>query len=246
MSFLVLLTGTIFSKTLWGLGIGLICVLIIYFLAKLPIKSTLRIILKAIPFILILIVLQVAFSRPVETDKIIWEWAGIRITNIVLWHAIILFSRFIVLIFLINAFVMSLSTSQITSALFYLLKPLEKIRFPVNDLTMVVQITLRYIPMVAQRAEKIAKAQASRGADWDQHGFNPIKQAKRVFPLIIPIIINSLKQAEVMAVAMESRGFNAAEKRSSYYELDFNWLDGLLIISAILLSIAMLLMGILG
>jgi len=118
-----------------------------------------------------------------------------------------LVTKFIVLILLINAIVMSLSTSQITTALFYLLKPFEKIGFPVNDLTMVVQVTLRFLPIIAQTAEKTAKAQASRGGDWEQKGFNPIRQAKRVVPLIVPLIVGSLKRAETMALAMESRGF---------------------------------------
>ncbi len=31
---------------------------------------------------------------------------------------------------------------------------------------MVMQITLRFVPLLAQTAERIAKAQASRGAEW--------------------------------------------------------------------------------
>jgi energy-coupling factor transport system permease protein len=120
---------------------------------------------------------------------------------------------------------------------------LEIIRFPVNDLTIIVQITMRYLPLVALSAEKIAKAQASRGGDWEQRGFNPIKQATRIIPLIVPIFVNSLKQAETMAIAMESRGFNAAKKRSSYYDLHTNIVDWILIIISISISVLMLLSG---
>lgn len=241
--FVLMLVGSLFAPNLWGLSLSFLLILLIYFFGKLPIKPALRGVRRALPFILILIVLQILFAAPTESDVILWEWIGIEITQDILYNAVLLINRFIVLIMLINALVMSISTSQISAALFHLLKPLEKIGFPVNDLTMVIQITLRYIPLVAQSAEKIAKAQASRGGDWEQRGFNPIRQAKRVLPLIIPIIINSLKQAETMAVAMESRGFNAADKRSSYYQLTFNWQDGLFILVMIMLSTVIILSG---
>jgi energy-coupling factor transport system permease protein len=115
--------------------------------------------------------------------------------------------------------------------------------FPVNDLTMVVQITMRYIPLVAQLAEKTAKAQAARGADWEKRGFNPIKQAKQVIPLIVPLIINSLKAAETMALAMESRGFNAAHQRSSFHVLRLTREDFALLLISSIFSLLILFSG---
>jgi len=182
---------------------------------------------------LALALLQIALGKKVDSDVIFTTLFGIIITKRAIISAGMLLGRFFLLIILLNGFAMTISTSQISAALFYLLKPLEVIRFPVNDLTMVVQIAMRFLPMLAQSAEKIVKAQASRGGDWDQSGFNPVRQAKRVLPLIVPLIVNSLKQAETMAIAMESRGFNAAEKRSSFYELVFTWMDGLCVLVAI-------------
>ena len=103
---------------------------------------------------------------------------GLEVFQASVLGALILLLRFIALICLLNAVVMTISTSQITAALFYFFKPFEKLGFPVNDLTMVMQITLRFIPLVAQITEKTAKAQAARGGNWEQRGFNPIKQAK--------------------------------------------------------------------
>lgn len=234
LALISLFIGLIFSSRLWILGIGLGIVLIIYGLAKLPLKPAWRGVRRSIIFIVLLSLLQVFFYRAGETGAVVWTVFGFPITEAALLSASLLVTKFIVLILLINAMVMSLSTSQITTALFYLLKPFEKIGFPVNDLTMVVQVTLRYLPLIAHTAEKTAKAQASRGGDWEQKGFNPIRQAKRVLPLIVPLIIVSLKRAETMALAMESRGFNAAEARSSYYELHFGAEDALLLAAGIL------------
>jgi energy-coupling factor transport system permease protein len=238
LSFFFLFIALVFARSIWGLVLGSFSVLIIYAVSRLPIRSTWRGILRALPFILILAILQLVFTSPAEPYNVLWTFFGLEISTTAVYSAAMLIFRFIVLIAHLNVLVMSLSTAQITAALFYILKPLEKLHFPVNDLTLVAQITLRYLPLVAQMAEKTAKAQAARGGDWEQKGFNPIRQAKRVIPLIVPLIINSLKRAEIMAMAMESRGFNAAKQRSSYYQLTFDWQDwGLLLISLAISSL---------
>ena len=233
--FLAVFMSVVFSTGFIRLVIGLLIVLLIFVIANLPLRPAVRGIRKALPFLLFLAVLQILLGSQTAGDVIIWSPFGFGVTQRAAINAVMLVSRFTVLILLINCFVMTLSTAQLTAAQFYLLKPLEKIGLPVNDLIMVVQITMRFLPLIAQSAEKIAKAQAARGGDWDQRGFNPIRQAKRVLPLIVPLIVNSLKQAETMALAMESRGFNAEDKRSSYYALKFTWIDtGVLLVSIVM------------
>jgi energy-coupling factor transport system permease protein len=231
LAYLALFIGVVFTRDFVGLGIGFVCVLLFYLLAQIPLNPALKGIMRALPFLLILALLQILLGGRTDTDLIITNIFGFGVTQRSVFNASMLLARFALLIVLINGFVTTLSTAQITAAMFYLLKPAEVVRFPVNDLLMVVQITMRYLPLIAQTAEKIAKAQAARGGDWEQRGFNPIRQAKRVLPLIVPLIVNSLKRAETMALAMESRGFNAGEKRSSYYALQFTWMDGVFLLS---------------
>lgn len=239
--FVVLFIGLVFTPGFSGIGLGLFVLLLIYLMAGLSILPALKGVLRALPFLLILAIIQLLFGSHAGTSETLWEIFGLAITLQSVLSAGLLITRFSVMIILINVSVMILSTAQITAALFHLLKPLEKLRFPVNDFTMVVQITLRYLPMIAQTAEKIAKAQAARGGNWEQRGFNPVGQAKRVLPMLIPLMISSLKKAEIMALAMESRGFNAAEKRSSFYELKLSWIDGVLVLLIILISLTMIL-----
>ncbi len=234
--YIALFAAMVFTPRFGGLAIGLLCVMVVYLAAQIPLKPALKGIRRALPFLLILGVLQILLGSLTATDVIIWRPLGFAVTQRSLVNAGMLLSRFMVLIVLLNGFVMTLSTAQITAAQFYLLKPLEKIGFPLNDLTMVVQITMRYLPLIAQMAEKIAKAQAARGGDWEQRGFNPVQQAKRVLPLIVPLMVSSLKRAETMALAMESRGFNAGVERSSFYELKFSWLDAVFLLIAFAVS----------
>ncbi len=243
IAFLLIFFSLVFTPDLSGLGLGLVTAVLIYIIARLPFRSTWRNILRAFPFVLILALLQIIFMQDGTTSQVLFEIFGKSIQFHAVISAVILIVRFILLIGNLNAIVMTLSTSQITASLFYMLKPFEKVGFPVNDVTMITQITLRYIPLLAQIAEKTVKAQAARGGDWERRSFNPIKQAKMVIPLIVPIIVTSLKRAETMAIAMESRGFNAAKKRSSYYELAFTWQDGLLLGVSLLMAVLILLSG---
>jgi energy-coupling factor transport system permease protein len=235
--YVFLFIGIIFSPQISGLSVGLLLVLLIYWAAQIPLLPAWQGIRRALPFLLILALLQILMGTRTETDLVIGQILGFAVTQRAADNALMLLARFSVLIVLLNGFMMTLSTAQITSAQYHLLKPLEKLGFPINDVTMVMQITLRFLPLIAQSAEKIAKAQAARGGDWDQKGFNPIRQAKRVLPLIVPLMVSSLKRAETMAMAMESRGFNAGESRSSYYALKFSWQDGVLLLFALAVSI---------
>lgn len=243
LSFITLFIGVTMARDFLGIGFGFVAVLLIFVLSKVPFKQAWYGIKRALPIILILAVLQILFSSQLESERILWTIFGFDLTQSAGESAVMLVVKFLLLITLLNGLTMSISTAQITSALFYLLKPFEKLGFPVNDLTMVVQITLRYLPLFAQLAEKTAKAQAARGGDWEKVGFNPVRQAKRVLPLFVPLIVNSLKRAETMAVAMESRGFNAADKRSSFYAMKFTWNDAILLLFSVALSTTMIITG---
>lgn len=246
LTFVLVFAAIIISPGLLGVTFGGVLVIFLFIISKLPLKTTLLGIRQAIPFIFLLGIIQLLFfSRP-EQDEILWTVFTFQITTAAAHSALMLIIRFIVLISLLNSLAATLSTSQITTSVFYLLKPIEKIGFPVNDLTMVIQVTLRFLPVIAQTAEKTAKAQAARGGDWDKRGFNPIRQAKRILPIIIPVFTSSLSHAEKMALAMEARGFSAADKRSSLYELQFTWIDATLLLFAVAASILIIYFGLLS
>ncbi len=233
---LMLLVGFTFTESLWALAGGFLIILLLYQLAKLSAKSAGQAFLRALPFLLFLAILQVFLTPIHQNAPGVLTILGREITTEGLRVAVLLIFRFLALISLLNLLVMSISTAQMTAALFHLLKPFEKMGFPINDLTMVVQVTLRFIPLIAELATRIAKAQAARGAQWDEQGFHPVKKAKRILPLFVPLIINSLKRAQTMALAMDSRGFNSANQRSSFYELRMNGQDWLLILLSLIVS----------
>jgi energy-coupling factor transport system permease protein len=243
LAFVFLLMALTFTPSLVSLSAGFLIILGVYGLSSLSPGGVFKSILRALPFLLLLALLQVFLTPGAGNPQVLFTLWGLTITLRGVLQAAALILRFLALILTLNLMIMAISTAQMTAALFHLLKPFEKIGLPVNDITMVVQITLRFIPLIAQQAEKIAKAQASRGADWEKRGFNPIRQARRVIPLIVPLIVTSLRRAETMAAAMDSRGFSAAQSRSSFYKLQFSGWDWVLTAGAVFTSIGLLLLG---
>src|SRR5690625_7886312 len=83
-----------------------------------------------------------------------------------------------------------------------LFRSLNKIKFPVHELALMMSISLRFIPTLMQETDKISKAQASRGVDFRT---GPIKERiKAIVPLLVPLFISAFKRAEELAMAMES------------------------------------------
>ena len=73
------------------------------------------------------------------------------------------------LIFIIiysSALTYTTSTSEITYAVERLLKPFNN-TIPVNDIAMIITLTLRYIPTLTMESDRIIKAQKMRGINFD-------------------------------------------------------------------------------
>jgi energy-coupling factor transport system permease protein len=114
------------------------------------------------------------------------------------------------------------SPVQFTDGLSILLKPFNKVGFPVQQFTIIISIALRFIPIIALEADKIIKAQISRGANLENS--NIVKKIYSILPIVTPLLISSIKKADDLAVAMETRCFNS-NKRSKMKKLFFTKYD---------------------
>lgn len=103
---------------------------------------------------------------------------------------------------------------EITNALEWLMKPLKVIHFPVHEIAMTISLALRFIPTLLEETDRIMKAQASRGVDFE-HG--KLKEKIRaIISLIIPLFISSFQRSGELADAMEARGYDPSAKRTKY------------------------------
>lgn len=243
VAYTLLLAATTFTKSLQGILIALGVVLILFYVGRIPLKYPLRGLLPPLPFLFVLAVLQIFLSvRPPDALPL-FQWRFLSIYSDGLLAACKLLVRFTALILELSLASSTLSTSELIHGTESLLKPLTALRIPVHDLVMVIQVTFRFIPFLAQAAERIAKAQASRGAEWGTRKGGLLARTRQLIPLIVPLFMISLQRAETMALAMDARGYGSLPRRSSMVVLRFSWLDGITILLAAAASAAFLLVG---
>ncbi|MFO8017173.1 MAG: energy-coupling factor transporter transmembrane component T [Promethearchaeia archaeon] len=87
-------------------------------------------------------------------------------------------------------------------------------------------LSFRFVPTIARETQNIMDAQQSRGYEMQKKGL--INQIKNLFPLLIPLIVCSIKRAFKVAEALESRSFGSQKERTFYYRIDFTTKDWVL------------------
>ncbi|HMD88119.1 MAG TPA: energy-coupling factor transporter transmembrane component T [Anaerolineaceae bacterium] len=238
---IIILGAITFTVHPLGLGICLVIVLVGYLVARIPLSYGLRGMLAPLPFLVFLAILQVFFNPHVVSSPQLINWGIIHITVSDLWAGGMLMMRFMALIMGLTLVSAVISTTEIINGLEGLLSPLSRLGVPVQDFVMVVQVTLHFIPFLAQAAERIAKAQASRGADWGTHSGGLFQRVRQVFPLIVPLFLTSLRRAENLALAMEARGYGSQTRRTSMVVMRMQVKDGLALLGAVVIALVVLL-----
>ena len=130
------------------------------------------------------------------------------------------------LVFLvIGASLMTLTTTpnQLTDGLERLLKPLNHIHVPVHEISMIMSIALRFIPILLDETDKIMKAQTARGADFESGGL--VRKVKAMVPLLVPLFISAFRRANDLAMAMEARCYHGGEGRTQMKPLIYQKRD---------------------
>ena len=228
-----LILAITFTTSRMGLIFGVLLALLGIVVARVSLRYALKGLLPPLPFLIFIALLQVFFFSTTINTVVYFQWGLIHVSQAGLWAGLQLMLRFVALILGLSLMFFCLSTSEAITALSKILSPLNKIGIHTMDFVMVFQVSMRFLPLLAQSAERIAKAQAARGAEWGVKRGNVISQVKRVIPLIVPLFLISLRRAETMALAMDARAYGLKNQRTSIYQLKFTPLDGLLLVIGI-------------
>ena len=120
---------------------------------------------------------------------------------------------------------MTLTTTpnQLTDGLEKGLGFLKRFHVPVHEISMMMSIALRFIPILVEETDKIMKAQMARCADFESGGL--IKKAKSLVPLLVPLFISAFRRANDLAMAMEARGYRGGDGRTKMKPLIYKKRD---------------------
>lgn len=112
----------------------------------------------------------------------------------------------VVLILLwVNILLSTTTPLKLMNAIRFYLTPLKWLKIPIDDLTLIISVSIQFIPILFEEAQSIKKAQTARGAELESK--NIFKKAGAVVPLVVPIFVSAFKRADELSQALEARGY---------------------------------------
>ncbi len=179
----------------------------------------------ALGLIIVLALLQLlfygdSFVPPNMVSVTLFRWGIIHITNGSVQLVVVSTLRFLDLLFLASLLTNTTTTTELAHGTEDMLAPFSRLRIPGHELSLVLTIALRFVPILAEQLETIMKAQASRGADMGKGGkLQFIQTTRQVLVLLVPLFINSFRRAEDLILAMEARCYVGGRDRTRLVRL---------------------------
>lgn len=216
---LVFIVSLFLIKGLAGYAFVTVVLVTLVKLSKVPFGMMLKG-MKAIIFILII---TVFFNMLFTPGEVIFTFWRLTITKEGVFQAFRMAVRLSYLI--IGSSIMTLTTTpnQLTDAMENLFSPLKVIKVPVHEISMMMSIALRFIPILMEETDKIMKAQIARGADFESG--NLIKRVTNMIPLLVPLFVSAFQRANDLAMAMEARCYHGGEGRTQMKPLRYEKRD---------------------
>jgi energy-coupling factor transport system permease protein len=107
-----------------------------------------------------------------------------------------------------------------------------------------ISTALRLVPTIASSTMTISQAQRSRGLDLDSG--NLLDRIKKFLPLLVPVFISTIRNTNIFAMALESKGFGARDQRTFYLNLQMRKADYYILIFAVVFTVASIVLSIMG
>ena len=170
-----------------GLALSVLFLMGMYLVAQIPLKMIGRSLKPILPIILFTAVLNVFFVS--GEGEPLFHWSFISIYAEGVRYAVIMGVRVAALIAGTSLLTYTTSPIVLTDAIEALLKPLNKLHFPVHELAMMMSIAMLDTGKLTERV-------------------------KALVPVLIPLFISAFRRADELAMAMECRCYRGGEGRT--------------------------------
>lgn len=188
-------------------------------MSKIPVKY----ILKGLKSIMIILILSVGLNIFFVDGHVLVKFWKIKITYEGIIQAAFMAIRFVLLIMGSSLMTLTTTPNSLTDGLEKSLRFLKVIKIPVHEIAMMMSIALRFIPILIEETDKIMKAQAARGADFENG--NLFKRVKALIPILVPLFVSAVRRAGDLATAMESRCYRGDVNRTQMKPLKYKRKD---------------------
>ncbi|MHB1356720.1 MAG: energy-coupling factor transporter transmembrane component T family protein [Anaerolineae bacterium] len=204
-------------------------------LAKLPLRYILASVRPALPFIVILALMQLLFfgRGPAGDGQVILVWGPLVISWEGIRLVVVSLLRFVALLLLISLLTNTTTTGALTHGVEWWLRPLTAFGLPGHELALVMAIALRFLPILGEELEAIGQAQAARTVtSGSQSRWRIVANARRIANLIVPLFVSTLRRADEVTLAMLARCYHGGKGRTQLSPMRWRWGDTLALVAA--------------
>lgn len=188
---------------------------------------------KSLKVIIVIVIITSVLNLFYGTGDPLWQWGILKITVNGINRAVFVTIRIICLILASSCLTFTTSPTDLTDAIERLMKPLNKVHFPVHEIAMMMSLALRFVPTLLEETDKIMQAQKARGADMESG--NIFQRIKALIPILIPLFVSAFRRAYELATAMECRCYRGGEGRTRMKSIHMSKLDTISFIAVTLL-----------
>ena len=203
-------------------GLLFVFTMLLVGLSKIPLGFFLKGLRSMVFLIAFTTLFQLFFTSGGTT---LFQFGFIRITEVGLVQAGIIFSRFLLIIIFSTLLTLTTMPLSLADAVKSLLQPLAALKVPVHEIGLMLSMSLRFVPTLMDDTTRIMNAQRARGVDFGEG--NIVQKVKSIIPILIPLFASSFKRADALATAMEARGYQGGVGRSRYRQLRWKKADTL-------------------
>lgn len=138
----------------------------------------------------------------------------------------------------LSSAVLTFTTAPVllTDGLSRMISPLNRLRLPAYELSLMMSIALRFIPTLLMELDRIIKAQKARGAQPGRGGLS--RRARSMMPILIPLFVLSFRHADELALAMESRCYRGGRGRTVRRKLKLGGHDAVFLFIVVATAVA--------
>ena len=244
MKIVLLITAIVFiflSKNMYALLFSCLFVLAVLLISKVPFKIYLKNLKAVLPILIFTAIINMFYSDG-TANKLFSIWK-LTLTDAGLYRAVFMATRIILLIFISSVLTYTTTPNDLTDAMEKLFSPLKYVglKTAVHTLAMMMTIALRFIPTLVEEAEKIMNAQKARGADFENGSLKD--RAKALIPILIPLLISSVRRAYELAEAMECRCYNGGDGKTRMKQLRLKAMDYVMCFITVLFCVGIILIN---
>ena len=198
-------------------------------------------ILRGLKTIMLLMLITAFFNVFLTPGEVLFSYGILKMTKEGVIAAVFMAVRLVMLIISSSLMTLTTTPTRLTDAMEKLLWPAAKIGLPVHEVSMMMSIALRFIPILLEETDKIMKAQMARGADFETG--NVFKRIRAMVPLLVPLFISAFRRANDLAMAMEARCYQGGVGRTKMKPLRYRMRDTMAYILLLIYFAAMIALG---